>query len=309
MRVGEPSFCSRRIARFAIFLFMLLQAIAFTTAQAELKSLRPDDPLYQQHQDLIAEYRQANAQNRPPPPLSILSYTPREEDTLFSISARLTLPYSTIATLNRMHSPELPAGSSILVPTQPGLFVYRDTRSDMDQVLSTRLADDSRGHLLHLDPEPGRDGPSVEVVFFPGQDFTPAERNRFLRPTFLDPLPEGVISSRYGYRIHPMLGRRVFHRGVDLTAAFGTPVLSAAHGVVTGVKRDPMFGLSVRIDHSDGYATVYAHLREVFVAENDTVSGGQTIGAVGSTGLSTGPHLHFEILRDERHRDPERYIR
>lgn len=292
-----------------IFLIMLLRTATCAVAQAEITTLRPDDPLYRQHQELVAEFRRAQAQNRPLPPLTILTYTPRERDTLFSIAARLTLPYSAIATLNRLQSPELSAGTPVLVPTQPGLFVYHDSRSDIDRVLFDRLSDDSRGVPLRLSPDPGMEESLVEVTFFPGLDFTPAERNRFLRPTFMDPLPEGVLSSGYGYRIHPMLGTRVFHRGIDLTAAFGTPVLSAAYGVVGGVTRDPMFGLSVHLDHADGYTTVYAHLQEVFVARGDTVSAGQVIGSVGSTGLSTGPHLHFEVLRDGRHRDPERYIR
>lgn len=106
-----------------------------------------------------------------------------------------------------------------------------------------------------------------------------------------------------------MTGRRSFHRGLDLTAPFGTPVVAAASGVVVRIHRDPLLGLSIHVDHRNGYTTVYAHLQEAMVIVGEEITGGQRIGSVGSTGFSTGPHLHFEVLRDGSNRDPERYIR
>lgn len=274
-------------------------------AQPLLEDLHPDDPLYRQHQDLLSEYRRESAGNGDSSPVSIFAYEPRRGDTLFSLAARLMIPYSTIATLNRMESPALPEGY-LLIPTQPGLFVSRRVRTGLEERILVRLTEEHAGRELFV---PDESGPPEPFRFFPGADFTPAERAEFLQPRFADPLPEGVISSRYGYRRHPMGGLRVFHRGIDLAAPFGTPVVSAAPGVVTEIRRDSRFGLSVHVDHKNGYTTVYAHLQEAMVQLNDSVERGQRIGAVGSTGLSTGPHLHFEVIRDGRHRDPEEYIR
>lgn len=276
-----------------------------------MNSLHPDDPVYRQHQELVAEYRTADARGEELPPLSVLAYTPTSRDTLFTIAARLMVPYASIATLNRLPGPALPE-RPILVPTQPGLFVHAEVRTDLETALSARLRENSSGISLRLPAigdERAGDIAGKTVSFYPGADFTPAERTLFLRVVFLDPLPLGVVSSRYGYRNHPMTGRRSFHRGLDLTAPFGTPVVAAASGVVVRIHRDPLLGLSIHVDHRNGYTTVYAHLQEAMVIVGEEITGGQRIGSVGSTGFSTGPHLHFEVLRDGSNRDPERYIR
>ncbi|TVR74287.1 MAG: M23 family metallopeptidase [Spirochaetaceae bacterium] len=290
-------------------LLVLLSSLlvpAILSGQARIERLHRDDPLYQQHQQMVAEYHEAHRRGWDIPPLNILSYTPRNGDTFFSIAARLTLPYGSIATLNRINHPSLPGGQdkTILVPSQPGLFTHPSPRDELEQALTQRLGHGSERLSLQL---PGETGKTIQ--FHRGADFSPAERALFLRVRFVDPLPEGMISSRYGYRVHPMTGTRSFHRGLDLSAPFGTPVVSAAAGIVSEIRRDPLLGLSVHVDHGNGYATVYAHLQEAIVRVGDTLAQGEAIGKVGSTGFSTGPHLHFEILLDGVNKDPERYIR
>ena len=114
-------------------------------------------------------------------------------------------------------------------------------------------------------------------------------RNFFVWPT------RGRVSSDYGYRKSPINGRRVFHNGIDIVASRGTPVWSAMSGQVGYVGRDNVYGNYVVINHRSGYRTLYAHLHVVRVKVGDTVETGQRIGDVGSTGLSTGSHLHFAI--------------
>ncbi len=300
----------RRMSRIlpTVFTSILAAGIASGALAQELRRLHPEDPVYRQHQALLEDYHAARARNMKLPPLSILYYAPREEDTLFSIAARLTIPYDTIATLNRLSRPKIPEGP-LMIPTQPGLFLYDDPETDLERKIAGRLQAESTFRQLHIPADDQTARSQESVRFYPGTAFSSAERTRFLRVVFMDPLPGGMVSSRYGYRRHPMWGTSVFHRGIDISAPFGTPVLSAAPGVVTEIRRDPQLGLSVHMDHREEYSTVYAHLQEAMVSVGDRVEAGQQIGAVGSTGFSTGPHLHFEILRDGKNRDPEPYIR
>ncbi len=103
------------------------------------------------------------------------------------------------------------------------------------------------------------------------------------------------ITSVFGWRIHPITGERRFHAGTDLGASFGTPILAAAKGQVESADWMGGYGLAVVIDNNSAEKTLYGHMSEIFVHPGQWVDQGTVIGRVGSTGLSTGPHLHFEI--------------
>jgi murein DD-endopeptidase MepM/ murein hydrolase activator NlpD len=121
------------------------------------------------------------------------------------------------------------------------------------------------------------------------------------------PLPvRAPLSSHFGWRSDPFDGAARFHRGVDIAAAYGREVPAAGSGQVLFAGEDGGYGNTVVIEHADGVRTRYAHLSSLQVAAGQQVSGGATIGRVGTTGRSTGPHLHFEVLQDGRPVDPER---
>ena len=122
------------------------------------------------------------------------------------------------------------------------------------------------------------------------------------------PVGKGYISSRYGQRADPIEGVNRFHRGVDFSAPKGTAVVATASGVVTWAGRKPDYGYMVEIRHSDGYTTRYAHNSENLVKAGDLVKKGQKIAVVGSTGRSTGSHLHFEVHQDGKSVNPMPYI-
>ena len=122
------------------------------------------------------------------------------------------------------------------------------------------------------------------------------------------PIDGARLSSRFGRRRHPILGYTKIHRGVDFAAPRGTPIMAAGRGVITAAGRNGAYGLYVRIRHNATYSTAYAHMRAIArgVRRGRRVRQGQTIGFVGSTGRSTGPHLHYEVLRNNRQTNPLR---
>ncbi|WP_284734726.1 M23 family metallopeptidase [Sphingosinicella terrae] len=121
--------------------------------------------------------------------------------------------------------------------------------------------------------------------------------------SFQQPVP-GRITSNYGLRMHPILRYSRMHRGIDFRAASGTPILAAADGRVTRAGWAGGYGRQVRLDHAGGIATSYSHMSRIAVSSGSRVRRGQVIGYVGSTGLSTGPHLHYEMYRNGRHVNP-----
>ncbi|CAG1771947.1 partial peptidoglycan LD-endopeptidase LytH, partial [uncultured bacterium] len=119
---------------------------------------------------------------------------------------------------------------------------------------------------------------------------------------------EGSYSSSFGIRVHPFSGMRHFHAGLDIIADVGTPVTATGDGVVlfAGPKKD--YGIAVEIDHGFGYRTLYAHLSKTDVTEGQKVKRGALIGKTGNTGLSTGPHLHYEVTHNGTNLDPIEFI-
>ncbi len=120
----------------------------------------------------------------------------------------------------------------------------------------------------------------------------------------------GQISSPFGWRIHPVTGVRTLHKGIDIAAPTGTPILAAAEGIVNDAGWDDGgYGNFVELRHPDGTLTLYAHASRILVSKGQEVSQGQLIAEVGSTGRSTGPHLHFEVMINKVAVDPSPYLR
>ena len=122
------------------------------------------------------------------------------------------------------------------------------------------------------------------------------------------PVNQGFISSYFGEREDPFTGREAYHKGVDFAGSAGEDVVAVAAGVVTWSGERSGYGNLVEINHGDGYVTRYAHNERTLVKVGDTVKRGETIALMGSTGHSTGPHVHFEVLRNGRQVDPLSFI-
>lgn len=126
-------------------------------------------------------------------------------------------------------------------------------------------------------------------------------------PTSL-PVDVAWNASSFGVRLDPITGERAMHEGVDFTAEVGTPIRAAAAGIVVNVEKHPGYGNVVDIDHGDDLVTRYAHCSKILVQPGALVKRGQTVAEVGSTGRSTGPHLHFEVRVKGAAHDPNRFL-
>ncbi len=123
------------------------------------------------------------------------------------------------------------------------------------------------------------------------------------------PVEAAFNSSSYGWRIDPFNGEKAFHEGLDFTAAAGTPIYAAAGGIVSTAEQTPDYGKIVKIDHGSGLETRYAHASRLTVKVGERVEKGQKVAEVGSTGRSTGPHLHYEIRLNGNPLDPRKYLK
>jgi murein DD-endopeptidase MepM/ murein hydrolase activator NlpD len=123
------------------------------------------------------------------------------------------------------------------------------------------------------------------------------------------PITKGWLSSYYGMRTHPISGRREMHKGIDFAGKMGGPVIAVARGVVTYSGKRYSYGNMIEIAHGNGYSTRYAHNSRLLVSVGDTVEKGFQIAEIGSSGRSTGPHVHFEVLKNGVEVNPVRFIR
>lgn len=122
------------------------------------------------------------------------------------------------------------------------------------------------------------------------------------------PVQAGHEGSSFGWRIDPFTGRSALHTGLDFQADPGTPILSAAGGVVVAAEWHAAYGNMVEVDHGNDLITRYAHASKLLVKKGDLVKRGQKVAEVGSTGRSTGPHLHFEVMVQGVYQDPNRFL-
>jgi murein DD-endopeptidase MepM/ murein hydrolase activator NlpD len=134
------------------------------------------------------------------------------------------------------------------------------------------------------------------------------QRNLLSATPSIRPVESGWISSYFGYRKSPFTGKREFHKGLDIATRKGEPIISAADGTIIYAGKKGLFGNLMVIDHGHGMVTRYGHIDKFLKKRGDTVKRGDKIARVGSTGRSTGPHVHYEVRRNGIQVNPEKYI-
>jgi len=226
------------------------------------------------------------------------------------ISARCNIPYGTLASLNRLsHAEDMANGTVLLLPSAPGIFIPENPKTDLERLLySARTATDpgsgEEGVVLSIP----RGGKTERFRFIPGDDFTPTERIFFLHRDFHFPLQHFQVSSFYGPRTNPVTGKFSIHRGLDLAAPEGSEVYAVKNGTVADLGEDPILGKYIIIRHENNWVSCYGHLSSINTTLHAELQSGNLIARVGSTGQSTGPHLHFELRQNGQSRDPARLL-
>jgi murein DD-endopeptidase MepM/ murein hydrolase activator NlpD len=237
--------------------------------------------------------------------LTLYLYTPGPEDDLLRLAARCSIPYSAIATINRLQNPgDLSPGTTLILPSIPGIFIPENPENDLERLIYSSRGNEE-GVLLTINNGDAR----LRYRFLPGEDFKPTERVFFLNRGFFFPLRDFRITSTFGMRQNPVTGNQGFHQGLDLAAPQGTPVYAAQSGTVSELGSDPIYGNYIIITHNNYWVSLYGHLSTIETSLHQQVNSGTLIGRVGSTGQSTGPHLHFELRQNGVSRDPQRLLR
>jgi murein DD-endopeptidase MepM/ murein hydrolase activator NlpD len=238
--------------------------------------------------------------------LTLYSYAPSSADDLFRLAARCSVPYDAIVTLNRLSRMPVwtDGGGALALPSVPGIFMPENPESDLEKlILSSRGG--AAGAAVTVNTIAGKQ----RFRFIPGDSLTPNERAFFLNPgKFSFPLQKFTLTSGFGQRISPISGRRSIHNGLDLAAPDGTEVYAAANGVVIEASQNSVYGKYVVIRHEDGWTSLYGHLSGIKTGLSVYVTSGTLIGYVGSTGLSTGPHLHFELRQNGEAQNPAKFL-
>ncbi|GAB1432537.1 M23 family metallopeptidase [Spirochaetota bacterium] len=269
-----------------------------------IQRLGPKDIVFVQLQDSLAQSYAAENGSREYPDLYFCRWVAAGGEDFFDVAARLNIPYDTLASLNAYeHNKTFKKGEELVIPSQTGIFIVEEPRIELDFLLAAREIPEK---VQKVSVKKG--GSVFNMVFVPGSRFYPTERSFFLLAGFRLPLAGGLLTSRYGMRKSPIDGYHRMHNGVDLAAPKGSSVLASREGLVSKISSDSVLGLYIVLDHGSGLSSMYGHLDSVLVELNQKVNSGNIIATVGSSGLSTGSHLHFEIRLDGSARDPSTYI-
>jgi murein DD-endopeptidase MepM/ murein hydrolase activator NlpD len=253
----------------------------------------------------------------------VTPYTIRSGDNIWSIARKFKTDHRLIIKANDITNPDmLRAGKRINVPNREGVMHKinrKDTLSSIARAYAipvqkirehNKIAGNTikAGTLLFI-PDAKPLTKKIEKIHQQKNTVSIAkEQEERPRKKFQWPL-EGTITSSFGRRISPISGKRSFHTGLDIGCPMDTPVKAAADGKVIFSGWKEVFGNMVIIKHDEGFITVYGHHRENLVKEDDIVKAGDVIAKSGTSGASTGPHLHFEIRKHLTPLNPIRLLR
>jgi len=239
-----------------------------------------------------------------------LRHTVADGETIAGIARSLGVTVESLLASNRLYGSE---------QLQPGRVIYASKEGILHQIKAGQtLTDISLSYAVPIDTIAKANGIHTGETIYAGQRLLiPGVTNTFWdnvvalskgRPSrFIWPLL-GEVLSEFGWREHPVLGFRHHHEGIDIDVPEGTMVYASAGGKVYFYGEEPGYGNLLILQHADGYVTMYGHLSNAFVYKGQYVEAGQAIARSGNTGISSGPHLHFEIRHGEFPVDPARYL-
>ncbi|MCL2042527.1 MAG: M23 family metallopeptidase [Treponema sp.] len=239
-------------------------------------------------------------------PLLYGSYSIKQGDVIGNIAANSGLHQDTLISVNNIRNTRLiQIGQVLHVPNQDGIL-HTVKQGETLQRIATTYRQDIAAIQLANELFGDKIQPNT-ALFIPGARLPLVEQQERIGTRFIWPV-SGRITSSYGNRRSPFSGIVQFHNGIDIAARHGTPVRAAMAGRVTSAGYDDVWGNTIVITQGN-YRTFYAHMSEIHVATGAHVTAGQRVGSVGSTGISTGPHLHVTIYRNGVTVNPRIYLR
>ncbi len=296
-------------------ILVLLAITAGNASQYSITFLSNRDGVYQSFRSSIAgnqmlirqlQHRIITIENNPIPipQLSYAEYRIREGENIFLIASKMGLDPDTLISVNNIPSIEaVQEGMTIIIPNMRGiLYQVEETQTFLSLQQEYKLAPLVLKQINEITRDTLYQG---EEIFIPGGKLSQDEWAYFNHRTFLPPLAGRLrVTSPMGWRQDPFTHKRTYHGGVDLGAPMGTPVRASQSGEVLHAGWAGGYGKLVIIGHRYHYKTYYGHLSSILVRKGQRVSRGDRIGLVGSTGRSTGPHLHYEIRRFSLRKNP-----
>ena len=302
VKIETPKFTSPRLAK----------------TDEEKSKIESDNEIWQQYQKDLERYRKIK--NLPPnypvekikeqPVALFYSYTVSEDkekylNTFYGLYARLQQNQGTFATINHIsNQDDIKIGKELVLPIMQGLFIPKNAASTLEILLQKEYANqiNERTPVYEIKGE--------EFYFLLDKTFSPTQIAFFHDKGMILPLSKKIVTSQFGYRTSPISGTWKFHAGIDLAAPSGTEVFACKSGTVVSVEQNhSLYGKYIDIKHNGNTTSRYAHLSKTLVKKGETVSTGQTIGLAGTTGASTGPHLHFEVRENGTPLDPATQIK
>lgn len=245
----------------------------------------------------------------PPLPvtLAVSTYVVRPGDALSSIANRHRISLDTLISMNGItDARRIFAGARLRIPNISGI-VHVVSRGESVGSLAARYRVGST-EILDANDLGSAVIRTGQSLFIPGARMSATELKKALGELVAWPV-RGYISSRFGYRPNPFTGIRQFHNAIDIVAPEGSPVRAAMDGRTADVGYNAIYGNYVILSHPDGYQTLYAHLDRVSVKRGTSVRQGFALGTVGTTGYSTGPHLHFSVFKRGSAVDPSKLLK
>jgi murein DD-endopeptidase MepM/ murein hydrolase activator NlpD len=226
-------------------------------------------------------------------------------ESIWQVARRFHVSLDSVMTLNQItDAGKIRSGDSIKIPRYSGVY-YTVNKNDTVELIARKYGVSS--DLIRTYNDIGDYLDVGKSLFIYGAKLTSSERQATYGVNFVAPVI-GYVTSPYGMRIHPILNAPIFHTGLDIGGNAGASVKAASDGVVTFAGENGSYGNFIVIKHASGYESAYGHLSKIYIKNGKRVAKGEAIGEVGSTGLSTGPHLHFEIKSKGQFINPLRFI-
>jgi len=239
--------------------------------------------------------------------LSYFSYRVKEGDMISVIADQFNVSQDTIISINNIRASRLiQIGQYLKIPSMPGILYTVKEEGETPATIAEKYKVDAQKCALVNNKEQAESLSAGSTIFVPDAELDWVTRQEINGDLFKKPLRSYYyLSSYYGWRTSPFdAPRRTFHSGIDMATSYGTSIYAALSGVVSTVGYNSTYGNYVIVSHHSGYKTLYGHMSSVLVIKGQVVTTDTRLGRVGSTGLSTGPHLHFTVFKNGRTVNP-----